>query len=244
VQSPPVNPYEPPKFADAPVAPLAFADLDIGRAVTDSFEACKRHFPLWLGVLFVAFFLVVLSLITIVGYFVLVPVFVWGTTKFLLNMIDGGPSFDDLFAGFKNYLSVLGRVLLVSVVYIVLAFLSQGLTFVGQYLESWPLMAVGWLVYLAFAFVVSPRLMFAFFLVVDRDMRALESFAVAWNMTQGKTLKVLGLSMLSGLIGFAGIFACGVGMIWTLTMSWVMYASAYRQMIGPPLARPAVAAAW
>jgi uncharacterized membrane protein len=186
---------------------------------------------------------VVLSFITIVGYFVLVPVFVWGTLKFLLNMLDGGPSFDDLFAGFKNYLTVLGRTLLLTVISLVLAILSESLMFVGQYMESLPITIVGWFVYLAFAIGVLPRLFFGFFLVVDRDMGALDALAGSWNMTRGKVLKLVGLAVLSSLVGMAGAFACGIGMVWTMTMSWVMYASAYRQMIGPPL-RPAVAPAW
>ena len=241
--SPPVNPYAPPRSIDAPVPQLAFADFDIGRAVTDAWEICKRHFPLWLGALFVAGFLSIVSALTIIGYFVLVPVFLWGGWKFLLNMLDGGPSFDDLFAGFKNYLTVLGRTLLLTFINIVLSVLSQALVFVGEYKHSIPIMIVGYVAYVAFAIGVLLRLTFGMFLVVDRDMSALEAFAVSWNMTQGKTLKLVGLAILAGLIAVAGLFACGIGVIWTGTMAWVMYASAYRQIIGPP-PRPAVAGAW
>jgi hypothetical protein len=243
VQSPPINPYAPPKFADAPVGELAFADFDIGRAVTDSWEACKRHFPLWFGVLFVAMFLTMLSVLTIVGAFVLVPVFVWGASKFLLNMLDGGPSFDDIFAGFKNYLSVLGRMLLLYVISFGLAIVSDGTLWVGQYMKSLPVIVVGWLVYLAFAIGLLPRFTFGLFLIVDREMGALDALGMSWNMTRGRVLKLVGLAILASLIGVAGLFACGIGMIWTMTMSWVMYASAYRQIIGPP-ARLAVAPAW
>src|SRR5437016_3791503 len=51
--NPPLNPYAPPKAADAPAEPLVFGDFDIGRAINEAWEACKRYFPLWLGVLVV-----------------------------------------------------------------------------------------------------------------------------------------------------------------------------------------------
>jgi uncharacterized membrane protein len=240
--SPPINPYAPPKAVDVAPVEWVFGDLDVGRTVNEAWESCRRHFPLWLGVVMVAMVLMIGSLLTIVGAFVIVPVFIWGCSKFLLNMIDGRPSFDDLFVGFKNYLTALGRMLLLTVVSAVLGLLSESLVFVGQYLGSVPLIAFGYVVYLAFALGVLLRLSFGIFLVVDRDMGALEALGVSWRMTQGKTWKVIGLGFLSNMIAAVGLFACGVGIVWSGTMAWVMYASAYRQMIGPPVRSPAPAA--
>jgi hypothetical protein len=237
--TPPINPYAPPKAVDVEPVHLEFGGLDVGRTVTEAWESCTRHFPVWLGIVLVGFVLTTLSALTIVGCFVVVPVFAWGGSKFLLNMVDGGPSFDDLFAGFKEYWTALGRILLLGVITMVLSVLSESLVFVGEYLNSVPLVVVGYVVYFVLAFGVLIRLYFGLFLVVDRDMGAIEALGVSWRMTQGKTWKLVGLAFLSSLISAAGLFACGVGIFWSAMMAWVMYASAYRQIIGPPL-RPAV----
>jgi hypothetical protein len=240
--SPPLNPYAPPKALDvAPAPELAFGQLDVGRTVTEAWESCGRHFPIWLGIVCVGLVLATMSALTIIGYFVIVPVFVWGGSKFLLNMIDGGPSFDDLFVGFKNYLTALGRMLLLTVVSVVLWASCESLVFVGEYLHSLALTVFGYAVYLVLAVSVLLRLTFGHFLVVDRDMGALEALGVSWRMTRGKTWKLVGLAFLSSMIAIAGAFACGVGVLWSGTMAWVMYASAYRQIIGPPLRTPAPA---
>ncbi len=232
--SPPLNPYAPPKAADVPAEPLVFGDFDIGRAINDAWEACKRHFPLWLGVLVVGGILVLLSAITVIGYFVAVPVFVWGFGKFFLNMVDGKPSFDDVFAGFKNYLPVLGRMLLLIVILALLQFISESLVFVGQFTNSKVVTLVGWVIYVVVFFTVVLRLyFFSFFLAIDRDMGAIESLANAWRMTQGKVMKTIGLGLFFFLIMMAGVLACFVGVFFTATMAYVMYASAYRQMVGP-----------
>jgi len=235
VASPPLNPYAPPKAADPPAEPLVFGDFDIGRAINDAWEACKRHFPLWLGVLVVGGILVFLSAITFIGCFVAVPVFGWGFGKFFLNMADGKPSFDDLFAGFKNYLPVLGRMLLLIVILVLLGFISESLVFVGKFTDSLVVTLVGWLIYLVVRCTVIVRLYFSFFLAIDRDMGAIESLANSWRMTQGKVMKTIGLGLLSVLISGAGVLACFVGVFFTATMAYVMYASAYRQMVGPAM---------
>ncbi len=237
--SPPLNPYAPPKAIELARVEHHFGDFDIARAITEAWEACKRHFPLWLGALFVALVLMFLSLLTIVGYFVLIPVFAWGAWKFVLNMIDGAPSFDDLFAGFKNYLSVLGRVLLLTIITLVMGALSESLVFVGNYLESLPLTIFGWVVYVTMFAAVLIRFTFGLLLIVDRNMGAIEALGASWKMTQGKTLKMIGLFILAAFIASAGFFACGIGAFWTITMAWVMHASAYRQIVGPR-ASPAV----
>src|SRR6266511_4855779 len=122
-------------------------------------------------------------------------------------MVDGKPSFDDLFAGFKNYLPVLGRMLLLTAILVLLGLISESLVFVGQFTESLVVTLVGWLIYLVVLCTVIVRLYFSFFLAIDRDMGAIESLATSWRMTQGKVMKTIGLGLLSGLIAGAGVLA-------------------------------------
>jgi hypothetical protein len=235
---PPFNPYAPPQTPDVALPDLAFGDFDIARTINDAWDAVKRHFPLWLGVGFIAYLLTMVSVITCIGCFVAAPVLVWGVIKFLLNMIDNRPTFDDLFHGFRNYLAVLGRTLLLGLTLIVMLFLSESVVFVGQYIESDWLEIVGWVACVVFFLAVFLRLYFSFFLVVDRNMGAFASLAGSWRMTEGKTLKVIGLAFLMWLVAVSGLIACVVGAVVTVTMSSLMVASAYRQMAGPPAPSP------
>jgi uncharacterized membrane protein len=230
--NPAPNPYQAPT-ADFDVPTGNFGELSIGRCVSESFEATKRYFPLWLWVGLVGGVLSFLSAITFIGYFVLVPVFAFGMTKFLLNMIDGRAEFGDLFAGFSNYGSVLGRTLMVTLCFIALVLVGDSLAIIGQVTKSPALQAVGGLVNLVFSVVVVVRFYFAMFFVVDRDMGGIEAMSASWNATRGKNLTLLGLGLVGGLIAIAGLLALVVGFIFTLMMAYVCYASAYRQVAGP-----------
>jgi hypothetical protein len=148
-------------------------------------------------------------------------------------MLDGKAEFNDLFAGFSKYGATLGRMLLLMVVLILLGLVSESLIFIGSWLQSSVLSLIGSLVYLAcVVFVILPT-SFAFFFAVDRDLPALDALNASWRITRGKLLKLVGLGLLAGLIAVSGILALGVGVVFTMTMSYAMFASAYRQMTGP-----------
>jgi len=231
------NPYQAP-VADGDMPELAAGDFSIGAALSEAFEVTKQNFPLWLGVGIVGFLLVGLSAITIIGYFVLVPVFTWGLCRFLLNMVDGRATFGDLFSGFSNYGTNLWRMLGVSVCFIGLVLLGDSIALVGQLTKSSGLQTFGSLVYLVFTFTVLLRFYFAMFFLVDNpNMGAIESLSASWAATRGKTLKLIGLALVSGLVGMLGLLALVVGVLFTLTMSYVAYAAAYRRMVGPTHAR-------
>ena len=226
------NPYQAPRM-DHDVVAVQFGDFTIGRSLSQAFEATKRYFPLWLGVGLVAVVLMMLSIITIIGYVLLLPIFTLGLTRFLLNMVDGTAQFNDLFAGFSSYGKVLGRTLLLTVCFVGLALLGDSIAIAGQLMESPTVQAVGSLVYMVFSFTVMVRLYFSMFFIVDRDMPALEALSASWNATRGKTLKLVGLAFVAVLLAMAGLLALLVGVVFTLMMSYVAYACAYRQTVGP-----------
>jgi len=227
----PFNPYQAPVVEPAP--PVSAGDFDLGRTVQDGFERTKLYLGPALAVLLLGGLLMALATITVIGYFLAVPVLAWGMVKFFLNMQDQRqPSFNDLFAGFSNYWTVLGRMLLVTLIYVGLVLVSESLVFVGQFMKSTPLIVVGYVIYLTFFALVLSRLYFAFFFVVDRDMPAVEALSVSWRATQGKPLKMFALAILAGLVGMSGLIGLCVGVLFTVPMSYVMYASAYRQVAG------------
>jgi len=234
----PFNPYQAPAFEPAP--PVSAGDFELGRTVQDGFDRTKLYFGPALAVLLLGGLMMLLSAVTVIGYFLAVPVFGWGLIKFFLNMQDQRqPTLNDLFGGFSNYWTVLGRMLLVTLVYIGLTVASESLVFVGQFMKSTPLIVIGYAIYITFFVLVLSRLYFTFFFVVDRDMPAMEALSASWRATQGKALKMFGLAMLAGLVGMSGIIGLCVGVLFTMPMSYVMYASAYRQLAGhgsPPRA--------
>jgi len=227
----PFNPYQAPVIE--PPLPVGAGDFDLGRTVQDGFERTKLYLGPAIGVLLLGGLLMVLSAVTVIGYFLAVPVFGWGMIKFFLNMQDQRqPTLNDLFAGFSNYWTVLGRMLLSMVIYIGLALLSESLVFVGQFMKSTPLIVVGYVIYMAFFILVLSRFYFTLFFVVDRDMPAIEALSASWRATEGKALKMFGLAMVAGLVGISGVIGLCVGVLFTMPMSYVMYASAYRQVAG------------
>lgn len=230
------NPYRAPTTSEAPSEEQG--DFTIQQALSDGWGATVSNFPLWLGVGIVAVLIGGASAITVIGYFLVLPVLSYGSIKFLLNMLDNKAEFNDLFAGFSNYGATLGRMLLLTVILILLGLVSESLIFVGSWLQSSLVSLIGSLVYLAsLVFVILPT-SFAFFFAVDRDLPAMEALNASWRITRGKLLKLVGLALLAGLIGVSGILALGVGVIFTFTMSYAMFASAYRQMAGRAPAAP------
>jgi uncharacterized membrane protein len=227
------NPYQPPTFDQVPATPPG--DFDIGRSIREGFENTKRHAAVAIGVFVLAGLCMGLSAITIIGYFVLIPVLGWGLVKFLLALHDGNPQVSDLFSGFSNYGTVLGRTLLAAIILGAIGVASESLVFVGQYMKSLPIQALGWVVYAAAIALVLGRLYFAFFFIVDKDMPAVQALSAAWQATQGKGLKIFALMIISGLLGALGMLALCIGVLFTLPMSYAIYASAYRQMVGGPV---------
>jgi len=230
---PPVNPYQAPSV-DTNLVPAEERNFDITLCIKQGYEKTLAYIPQWLLVGLVGTLLMLVSMLTVIGFFVVVPVLAWGMTRFLLNMVDGKPDFRDLFSGFSNYGIVLGRSLALILLLYLMLLLANGLTLVGGVLDSLAVQLLGQLLYLVFAVAVLTRLYFAFFFLVDRDMGPVEALAASWNATSGKVGNVILLAIIAGVIGMAGLLAFCIGVLFTLTMSYVMYASAYRQLTGPP----------
>ena len=230
------NPYQAP-LADDDAAVLAPGDFTIGGTLSEAFELTKQYFPLWLGVGFVGTLLTALAAITIIGYFVVVPVIMWGLTKFLLNMVDGRPEMNDLFAGFKDYGSKLLSTLGLFLCFGGLVLLGDSIAIAGQLAGSEIVQSIGGLVYMVFTFTVVVRFYFAMFFLVDQRMGAVESMSASWAATRGKTGKLIGFAIVTGFLAMAGLLALIIGVFFTLMMSYVAYAVAYRKMAGPSHAR-------
>lgn len=230
------NPFEAPR-ASSHEAPSFQADqagkFDIGQSVSEAWEATKDNLGLLVGTLLVGGLCAMVSYVTILGIFLLLPVLLWGWVRLYLNAMDGEAAFEDLFSGFSNYGLALGPMLMVMVVGFALGLPGQILNIVGTLTEQ-PLIAnLGTLVSLVIGFTVSYRLYFAPFFVVDQDMSGLDAIRASWVATKDQKLNTLGFVIVAGIVAIAGLFAMCIGGLVSFNVAYLMYASAYRQIVSP-----------
>ncbi len=230
------NPYTPPS-SDLGVEPgrrLAggAGDFDIGECVNEAWANTWAHFPLWLGVGFVGISAMMLAAATVVGLFIVVPVLWWGGIYFLLRVHDGGAEFGDLFAGFSRYAVVLVGMLVCYVLLLLVGMVGPGLQFAGEAIGNNAFIWAGMATNLVIALLVTPRLNFAYFYIVDQDLSPTEALARAWADTAKARWKVLVMVILSILFMVVGVMALVVGMIPAAMVVSMMWVSAYRQIAG------------
>jgi uncharacterized membrane protein len=226
------NPYIPPNAALACGPELSAGSYDVGRCLEDGWTLTWSSFPTWLGVGSAFAVLSALAAVTFVGIFLLVPVLAWGATLFCLNVIDRRESFGDLFAGFAIFGAALTGMLAWYICHLLFSFIGESLNLVGGILGSGPLVLLGQIAEIFWALLVMPRLYFAPFLIVDQGMGPLEALQTSWDLTGDQKLKTAGLALLTLAISLAGALALLIGVIPALNMAALMWASAYRQMVG------------
>jgi uncharacterized membrane protein len=231
----PDNPYDPPSAPIADERALAIegsGTFDLSTCVTEAWDDTWRNFPLWLGVVFVATLAFLLSGITVIGLVVIWPVLGWGLVLFFLNMTDQRASFSDLFAGFSSYGNALVGMLVLMILLNLLALVGQSVQYVGQVSGSEVLTGIGVVVNLVWSFAVMLRLYFAILYLVDRGLDPTDAMRASWDATRGQTLRLAALALASAVVMILGVLALVVGVIPAVVMTYLMWTSAYRQMVG------------
>ncbi|MCP5020222.1 MAG: hypothetical protein GY930_00465 [bacterium] len=206
----------------------------IGQSLSEAWEATIGNLGVVIGAAIVSTIIMFVSAITIIGYFVVIPVMMWGMTRFALNLMDGRADFNDIFSGFTNYGSRLGRTLLLGIVMVILGMVGNIPYYVGMFMDSDILMGVGWLINMAFSLFIMSRLYFAILYMVDRDLGAMESIQASLEGTRAMWGWVILLAIVSSIIGMLGILALLVGLLVSIPVAYLMWVSAYRQMEGGP----------
>ena len=232
------NPYAPPKaeLGVPGAGPLeGRGDFEIGRCLSEAWAGTWANFPLWLGAGLVWGVATLFAAVTVIGL-LLVPVLAWGATRFVLRMYDGEAEFGDVFSGFSRFGDVFVPMLSLSVIFMVLSLLVQSVQFYGAFEGNNLVYGIGYAISIAFGLLVSPRLMMSFFYLVDRDLPALDALSQAWRDTGPTMWKLVLLMILSQVIVFAGVLALLVGVIPASVMSYLLFASAFRQLAGRPAA--------
>jgi hypothetical protein len=225
--------YAPPhaRLHTAPAAGPG-GSIEVGEAFKEGWAATWSSFGLILGVYAVGALLTVLSALTIVGLFLLVPAFVWGFFRFNLNAIDGRAEFADLFCGFADYGRVVGTMLVLMGLLILVSMIGQCVSIAGATTGSGALEGLGILVNFVWSLTVMPRIAFAWYYAVDRELGPAEALSAAWDATSGQTGTCLLITLLSSVVMVMGVLFLLVGVIPALIVAHLMQAAAFRQLAG------------
>jgi uncharacterized membrane protein len=78
--------------------------------------------------------------------------------------------------------------------------------------------------------ILSIRLGFFDYLIVDRNSRIIESLKKSWEITRGNVWNLFLLYILLGLINLLGFFALIVGLFWSIPTTMIAEAFVYRKL--------------
>jgi hypothetical protein len=167
----------------------------------------------------------------------------------LLRKMDRQPlEFGDLFKGFNWFLPGLMAMLILIVPIIIFVIISYGSIFgilfssmdkSGKINES-AIVALYGVVFgesLVFALIsgcIHAFIMFAFPLIVDKNLSGFDAFKLSAKAAWANLSGVVGLILCQFALGFVGSLACGIGVYFVLPISFAGIAIAYRKVF-PPL---------
>lgn len=177
--------------------------IEIGDVLSSGWTAGTRFYWLCLGVLLVYFLLTLPGQLPLIGFFYGIllggPLY-GGLSYFSIQVVRGKPRFDNFFAGFRRFGTMLGIYLLQALI------MTPALVplMLGAYYAETDGTGIG-LILLGFALtlalsLVMVRFWFAFGLAVVEDLGAIDAMRRSWDGTRGNWLPLIGLSILMGLI--------------------------------------------
>jgi hypothetical protein len=149
----------------------------------------------------------------------------------------GKTEFADLFAGFSS--GVWLQILIAGVAWgaimvsVALFTLAPGIFLAEKYGSPIPA-GIGALIFLIPTVYLSVGLGFAFPLILDRRIGWLEAMRTAISTVHRQWFPVAGLVLIYALLAISGIFACCVGILFTMPLGYAIWAEGYRQLFGDP----------
>ena len=66
--------------------------------------------------------------------------------------------------------------------------------------------------------------------IVDQGMATMDAVKASWAATDAQKGGIILLAIVAGLIGMAGSIALGIGLLFTIPVSYAIFTAAYRQM--------------
>jgi uncharacterized membrane protein len=146
-------------------------------------------------------------LLTIVG-FALSIIFSLGLIKISLEICDGKePKISDLFSQYRLFFRYF------------FASILKGL-----------ICLFGFILLIIPGIILSIRLSFFDYLIVDKNSRIVESLKKSWEITKGNTWNLFLLYILLGLINVLGFFALIIGLFWSIPTTMIAETFVYRKL--------------
>ncbi|NCA83423.1 MAG: hypothetical protein EOM72_11885 [Opitutae bacterium] len=201
---------------------MASGKVDVGGWITEAWELYKANFALLCVATLVAALLGGLTCGVLAG-----PLWA-GLTLIILRVSrkqEPVPQIGDVFKGFDFFLQALILGVVVALAYAV----ASSLPVVG------PVAGI----------LISPLVMFAMALLVDRKMDFWPALMASFEKAKTEYVSLLVVCLLGHLISMAGALLCGVGVILTAPFSAIVSVVAYRHLFEGPEAEavPVVEAA-
>src|SRR5262249_54817464 len=148
-----------------------------------------------------------------VGIFLLLPVLGWGAVRFAMAMHDRCARLGDLFSGFSNYGAALGSMLVLTLVMFGVGIPADVLANVGASTKNEIYTLASFVLNLAIGWLVTPRWMFAPFLIVEDGLNAMDALHRSWELTRPQRWRMVGLLITMSVVLAAGLVCVIVGLI-------------------------------
>ncbi len=219
----------------------------ISEVLRKGWDITKKNFVFFLGILIAYFVLVfiggwIFNKIRLIGQILFIIFSSWLAIGLIIVALkkvkDQDASFADLFSGARYLASFIGAsilyYLLVFAGAIFLVFLSFILRLILkiEYLSipSVPLIILAVILAIIWAIVWGIRYMFFPYLIVDKQMKAIEALKASSKITNGAKWDVLGLYIVLEIVNFLGLLCLLVGIFWTLPTVLLAYAGFYLKL--------------
>jgi hypothetical protein len=210
------------------------------QCMKDGWELIKDEYWLFFGIVFVGM---------LIGAFIpfglgLGAMFC-GTYYVILKKMDGQPvEFGDLFKGFNYFAQGLIAMLVIVVPAIILSvFMSisvfgvffasmdkNGVPSETTFFALWGAVLVESVVAAIFFSCLHALIMFAFPLIVDKNLSGWEAFKLSARAVWQNLSGVIGLILVEFALGFVGYLGCGIGLYFTLPIMYAGVLVAYRRV--------------
>ncbi len=89
-----------------------------------------------------------------------------------------------------------------------------------------------WVVVMIVIIVISIGFLFAYPLIVDRKLKAIDAIKLSFRAGLANFWRLLGMMLLTGLMTAVGVIACYVGAFLVMPLSYAAIAKAYEQVFG------------
>lgn len=233
------NPFEAPQAVEAQSI-VGNGQLDLGTALSDSWNAMTRNIGSWLAVSFVGGFVFFLGYISFLGIFFLLPLLTWGFVFFVLKTLDGEATLSDYFSGFSPYWHRLGSMLGFMLMSVLIGLIGAAPMYAGIFIgmfsgsgePNFALLGIGYLFFFVWTGMVAIRFYFAPFFIVEQGLGAVEGMKASWNITGNQRVMTLAWYLVSSMLPTIGAFAFLIGMLPGIWMLATMWAVGFRQLTG------------